>query len=117
MLHSTELSFIQFILLSIWLHTIHLHTIIFIRIYISYDLVLLCIILYYYIIYRLYCIRWNLILLFSPQPCCVKYSCIRLYCIVYHHAQLIVCNGIVLHSIVIIIGCIELYFIQFDCKR
>nr|DAT38139.1 MAG TPA: hypothetical protein [Caudoviricetes sp.] len=41
-------------MLSIWLHTIHLHMIIFIRIYISYNLILLCIILYYYIIYRLY---------------------------------------------------------------
>lgn len=46
-------------------------------------------------------------LLFSPPFGCVKYSCPRLYCIVYYHAQLIVCNGIVLHSIVIIIGCIK----------
>lgn len=46
-------------------------------------------------------------LFFPPQSYCIKYSYIRLYCIVYHHAQLIVCNGIVLHSIVIIIGCIK----------
>nr|DAX91168.1 MAG TPA: hypothetical protein [Caudoviricetes sp.] len=56
-----------------------------------------------------------MIILFYPQLCfsklyCVQFNCIRLYCILWHHAQLITCNLILYYSIVIIVNRIKLYF-------
>lgn len=114
-----ELSLIQFFLLYILLHAIHLYVIIFYRNCISYNLILLYYILYCIILYHLYFIQWNLIILFCPQPCYIKLYCMQFNCIVYHYAQLIVCNVIVLHLIVIIVGCIKFnraYYL-FNCVQ
>lgn len=124
-----ELSFIQLTLVSIIFDTIHLYVIIFYRNCISYNLISFYYILYCIILYRLYFIQWNLIILFYPQPCfsklyCVQsnltlYNGIRLYCILWHHAQLILYNVILSHSIVMIINLIQFnraYYL-FDCVQ
>nr|DAW36365.1 MAG TPA: hypothetical protein [Caudoviricetes sp.] len=53
-----------------------------------------------------------MIILFYPQLCyiklyCVQFNCIRLYYILWHHTQLIVCNLILYYSIVMIINCVK----------
>ena len=113
-----------FTLILIIFHTIHLYVIIFYRNCISYNLILFYYVLYCIILYRLYFIQWNLILfyprLYFMQSSFILYNCIRLYCILSHHAQLIVCNLIVYHSIVMIVSCIKfncILYRAFSCTQ
>lgn len=77
---------------------------------IQFDFMLLYLILYYLISFVFYTMEFDNF--FYPQPCfsklyCVQFNCIWLYCILWHHAQLVVCNLIWYYSIVIIVNRIK----------
>ena len=76
----------------------------------QFDFILLYLILYYLISFIFYTMEFDN----SFLPATVLYKIV-----VYHYAQLIVCNVIVLHLIVIIVGCIKFnraYYL-FDCVQ